>query len=121
MMGYPDAVTADTSPITKGVEQLQTAAKDRKVQIIAGVALLAFAGGLYLGIKLRGPQDWVPPIDAAPKPCADCAEKAAGSVPQAAPAALRQLTQDEWSELSRVLDAHGIPANGHEWKIDESD
>jgi len=55
--------------------QVVKAAGDRKVQLIAGAALIGLAVGLFLGIKIKGPRDWVPPVDRKPEPCGPCEEK----------------------------------------------
>lgn len=60
--------------------KLPPAFKRRDVQMIAGAALLGLACGLYIGIKLARPVQWVPPVTGAvAAPCADCDERAAAA------------------------------------------
>lgn len=55
--------------------KLPPALKRKDVQMVAGAALLGLAAGLYIGIKLARPVQWVPPVGAAPTPCHDCDER----------------------------------------------
>jgi hypothetical protein len=57
-------------------DALRKIAADRRVQVVAGVALIGLGLGLALGLKLRGPQRWVPPVDQTPTPCPDCTARA---------------------------------------------
>lgn len=96
----------EPTAITKGTEQIKAAANDRRVQLIAGAALVAFGLGVYLGLKLKGPQDWVPPVDRAPVPCADCAEKAVGPVVHNGGTVM--VTEDELRTLVEKLESREV-------------
>ena len=96
---------AEPAAVAKLTEQVKAQANDRRVQVTVGIAILAFAGGLYLGVKLRGPQDWVPPVDRAPIPCPECEEKGQAQVNGVA----RTLSPDELRELAEMLKPQTVP------------
>lgn len=106
----------DATAIAQVPDKLKAAAGDRKVQVIAGVGLIAFGLGIYLGMKIKGPHDWVPPYELSPVPCAGCAEKSARPITQAVADAVggtvvnpggRQLTADDLRALAEVIKADG--------------
>ena len=91
-----------TEPTTLKPSSVQAKAKDalgdRRTQVVLGVALVALGAGVWIGLKLKGPQEWVGSVET--KPCADCAEKAK-TVP--AGAATRQLSPAELVQLADLM------------------
>jgi hypothetical protein len=93
----------------------------KDVQRIAGALLLGLAAGLYIGIKLARPVQWVPPETDRSTPCSDCEERLASAesnghfeplTPDERRQVIEAVAQIEADKAAAVASEAKVPADG---------